>query len=72
MLYFIRSGFFLLTIQSVSLMDTQANGKANNETVIFLLKRTEAEQVECSKHRVPKIITRYNLTFLFSLFPDPV
>ena len=36
---------FLQTTQSVSLMDTQAIGKANNNTVLFLLKSTATEQV---------------------------
>ena len=40
---FIRSGLFLA--QSVSLMDTQAIGKANNKTVLFLFKSTATEQV---------------------------
>ena len=31
----IRPGLFLQTTQSVSLMDTQAIGKANNNTVLF-------------------------------------
>ena len=60
---FIRLGLFLQTTQSVSLMDTKAIGKANN-TYLLLFKSTATEQVACSKHRVSRRITRYNLTFL--------
>jgi len=60
---FIRPGLFLQTTQSVSLMDTKAIGKANN-TDLLLFKSTATEQVVCSKHRVAKRITCYNLTFL--------
>ena len=63
LLYFIRPSL-LQTTQSVGLMDTQALGKANNNAVLFLFKSTASEQVVCSKHRVPKRITRYYLTFL--------
>ena len=53
-------------------MDTQAIGKANNDTVLFLFKSSTAtEQVVCSKHRVPKRITRYNLTFLSFIVSRP-
>ena len=63
LLYFIRSGL-LQTNQSVGLMGTQAIGKANNNTVLFLFKSTASEQVVCSKHRVSKRITRHYLKFL--------
>ena len=61
---FIRSGLLLYTTQPVCSMDTQAIGKANNDTVLFWFKSTATEQVVCSKHRVSKRMTRYNLTFL--------
>ena len=45
-------------------METQAIGKGINNTVLSLVKSTATEQVECSKQRVLKRITRYYLTFL--------